>query len=51
MAAHCITRYGTGTRSPVRVNLLTKGVRYTCQVRARASVGYGPWSKGRIMAG
>jgi hypothetical protein len=49
MAPHRLTRYGTGRGSPVRMTL-TKGVRYTCQVRARASVGYGPWSKGRTMA-
>ncbi len=49
-AAHHITRYGTGRRSPVKVTSLTRGVSYVCQVRARASVGYGPWSGGSKLA-
>jgi hypothetical protein len=51
MAAHHTTRYGTGSRSPVKITSLTRGVSYVCQVRARASVGYGPWSPGRKLAG
>ncbi|HUB42440.1 MAG TPA: fibronectin type III domain-containing protein [Streptosporangiaceae bacterium] len=46
-AAHHATRYGKGSRSPVKVTSLTRGVSYVCQVRAKASVGYGPWSSGR----
>jgi len=38
------TRYGTATRSPVKVTSLVRGVNYKCQVRAKSSVGYGPWS-------
>lgn len=45
LAAHHPTRYGTGSRSPVKVTSLTRGVNYNCQVRAKASVGYGPWSR------
>lgn len=44
LAAHHATRYGTGSGSPVKVTSLIRGVRYNCQVRAKASVGYGPWS-------
>ena len=51
VAAHRTTRYGTGTRSPVQVTSLTHGVSYVCQVRAKASVGYGPWSRGTKLAG
>jgi hypothetical protein len=51
VAAHHTTRYGTGSRSPVKVTSLTRGVSYVCQVRAKASVGYGPWSRGRKLAG
>jgi hypothetical protein len=51
VAAHHPTRYGTGSRSPVKVTSLTRGVSYVCQVRAKASVGYGPWSRGRKLAG
>jgi hypothetical protein len=51
MAAHHVTRYGTGTRSPVKVTSLSRGVSYVCQVRAKASVGYGPWSSGRKLVG
>jgi len=51
VAAHHPTRYGTASRSPVKVTSLTKGVSYVCQVRARASVGYGPWSPGHKLAG
>jgi hypothetical protein len=50
-AAHHITRYGAGARSPVKVRSLTRGVSYVCQVRAKAAVGYGPWSRGRKLAG
>ena len=49
-APHRTTRYGTGRRSPVRVTKLHRGVSYVCQVRARAAVGYGPWSRGRKLA-
>jgi hypothetical protein len=44
LAAHQPTRYSTSTGSPVKVTGLTRGVSYICQVRAKASVGYGPWS-------
>jgi hypothetical protein len=50
-AAHRTTRYGTGSRSPVKVTSLTRGVSYVCQVRAKAAVGYGPWSRGRKLVG
>jgi hypothetical protein len=50
-AARHPTRYGTSTRSPVKVTSLVRGVRYVCQVRAKAVVGYGNWSKGRKLAG
>ena len=50
-AAHQTTRYGTGSRSPVKVTSLIRGVSYVCQVRAKAVVGYGPWSPGRKLAG
>jgi hypothetical protein len=46
-AAHHTTRYGRGSRSPLKVTSLTRRVSYVCQVRAKASVGYGPWSRGR----
>lgn len=49
-AAHRTTRFGTGRRSPVKVTSLRRGVSYVCQVRARAAVGYGPWSLGRKLA-
>ena len=49
-AAHRTTRYGTARRSPVKVTSLRRGVSYVCQVRAKASVGYGPWSRGRKLA-
>jgi hypothetical protein len=45
-APHQPTRYGTSSRSPVRVTSLTPGVSYLCQVRAKAAVGYGHWSGG-----
>jgi hypothetical protein len=48
---HHPTRYSTSTRSPVKITSLTRGVGYYCQVRARASVGYGPWSIRRKLAG
>jgi hypothetical protein len=44
LAAHHPTRYGTGSGSPVKVTSLIPGVNYNCQVRAKAVVGYGPWS-------
>jgi hypothetical protein len=44
VAPHHLTRYGTGSGSPVKVTSLIRGVNYNCQVRAKASVGYGPWS-------
>jgi hypothetical protein len=44
LAARHPTVYGTGSRSPVKVASLVRGVNYTCQVRAKASVGYGSWS-------
>jgi hypothetical protein len=44
VAPHHPTRYGTGSGSPVKVTSLIRGVNYKCQVRAKASVGYGPWS-------
>jgi hypothetical protein len=50
-AKHRTTRFGTARRSPVKVSSLVRGVRYMCQVRARASVGYGPWSRSRKLAG
>lgn len=50
-APHRTTRYGTARRSPVKVTSLRRGVSYVCQVRARAVVGYGPWSRGRKLAG
>jgi hypothetical protein len=50
VAAHHPTRYSTSIRSPMKVIGLTRGVSYVCQVRARASVGYGPWSRGSKMA-
>ena len=49
-AAHHATREGQGTKSPVKITSLAKGVKYTCQVRAKASVGYGPWSASRKLA-
>jgi hypothetical protein len=45
MAAHHPTRYGTGSRLPVKVASLTPGIGYVCQVRAQSAAGYGPWSK------
>lgn len=50
-AADHTTRYATGPHSSLRVSSLTRGVSYTCQVRAKASVGYGPWSGSRKLAG
>jgi hypothetical protein len=44
------TRYGTRSRSAVKVTGLARGVSYICQVRAKAAVGYGPWSRGRTLA-
>ncbi len=49
-AAHHATRYATGRRSPVKVTSLKRGVSYVCQVRAKAAVGYGPWSSARKLA-
>jgi hypothetical protein len=51
LAPHHATRYGTRSRSAVKVTRLARGVRYVCQVRAKAAVGYGPWSSGRKLAG
>jgi hypothetical protein len=51
LARHHATRYGTRTRSAVKVTRLARGVRYVCQVRAKAAVGYGRWSSGRRLAG
>jgi hypothetical protein len=51
LAAHHTTRFGTSRRSPVKVTSLTRGIRYVCQVRAKAAVGYGHWSKGLKLAG
>jgi len=50
-AAHHTTRYATGPRSSLTVSSLSRAISYTCQVRAKASVGYGPWSPGRKLAG
>jgi hypothetical protein len=44
VAPHHPTRYGTASASPVKVTSLSRGVNYKCQVRAKASVGYGPWT-------
>jgi hypothetical protein len=49
-AKHRTTRYGTGTRSPVKVGSLARGVSYYCEVRAKATVGYGPWSRSHKLA-
>lgn len=49
-AANHTTRYGIGSRSPLKVTSLTRGVSYVCQVRAKAAVGYGPWSRGSKLA-
>jgi hypothetical protein len=51
LARHRTTRYGTRSRSAVKVTRLARGVRYVCQVRAKAAVGYGFWSIGRKLAG
>ena len=50
-AAHHTTRYGKASRSPVKVTSLARGVSYVCRVRAKAAVGYGPWSRGRKLVG
>ena len=44
------TRYATGPRSSLKITGLTRGVSYSCQVRAAASVGYGPWSGSQKLA-
>ena len=49
-AAHHATRYGKSSRSRLKVTSLTRGISYVCQVRAEASVGYGPWSRARKLA-
>ena len=49
-AAHRKTRTGTARRSPVKITSLVRGVSYSCQVRAKAAVGYGPWTKARRLA-
>jgi hypothetical protein len=51
VAAHHPIRYGKGSRSPVKVTSLARGVSYVCQVRAKAAVGYGRWSRSRKLAG
>jgi hypothetical protein len=51
LAPHHQTRYGTRSRSAVKVTGLARGVSYMCQVRAKASVGYGHWSSRRKLAG
>jgi hypothetical protein len=43
-AAHQRTRLATAKHSPLLMTHLAAGVRYTCQVRAKAKVGYGRWS-------
>jgi hypothetical protein len=48
-AADGTTSYGFARRSPVKVTSLRSGVSYVCQVRAKAAVGYGPWSRGRTL--
>jgi hypothetical protein len=50
-AAHHRTRYGTSSRTRLRVAGLARGVSYSCQVRAKAVVGYGRWSGARKLAG
>lgn len=50
-APHRTTRFGAARRSPVKVTSLRRRVSYVCQVRAKAVVGYGPWSRGRKLAG
>ncbi len=50
LARHHATRYGTRSRSAVKVTRLARGVSYVCQVRAKAAVGYGRWSTGRKLA-
>ena len=49
-AVHHTTRYVIGPRSSLKVTSLTRGVSYVCQVRAKAVVGYGPWSRGVKLA-
>jgi hypothetical protein len=49
-AARHTTRYTTGLRSSLTVTGLAKGVSYSCQVRAHAAVGYGPWSSSHKLA-
>jgi hypothetical protein len=49
-AAHHPTRYGTGSRSAVKVTSLARGVSYTCEVRAKSAAGYGRWSARRKLA-
>jgi hypothetical protein len=45
VARHQRTRSGSSTRSPLLVKGLKAGVTYSCEVRARARVGYGAWSR------
>jgi hypothetical protein len=49
-AKHRTTRFGTARRSPLKVSSLVRGVSYMCQVRGKAVVGYGPWSRSRKLA-
>jgi hypothetical protein len=51
LAPHHVTRYGTRSRSAVKLTGLTRGISYVCQARAKAVVGYGRWSSGRRLAG
>lgn len=50
VAAKHPARYGTASRSPVKVTALARGVGYTCQVRAKSAAGYGRWSTGAKLA-
>jgi hypothetical protein len=50
-AKHRKTHLETARRSPLKVSSLVRGVSYMCQVRAKAVVGYGPWSRSRKLAG
>jgi hypothetical protein len=49
-AKHRTTRFGTARRSPLKVSSLVRGVSYMCQVRGKAVVGFGPWSRSRKLA-
>ena len=47
------TRHRTGrdARDAGRPRRANPRVSYVCQVRAKASIGYGPWSRGTKLAG